>query len=476
MSVVWLLVAASYNGGAEPAPARPSLTPLPAISDTALQPLDPSVREQIRNSVREAQAHPLDSAANGRLGMLLQAYELYTFAAPCYDRARRLDTRAFAWPYYLATLRMTSGEDPPSAIVLLRETLRVNPNYFPARLKLAEALLATGAVRESRTLVDALLQAAPRSARLHYLSGRVREAMGDLGAAADEYRQASNIAPQYGSAHYALALAHRRLGHAAESQQQMELFRSTQNAAPPEEDELLEAIEALKTGVYDHLNRAQSLQDSGRNEEAVQEYETALRLNPRLLRAHVNLIVIFGSQGNFAPAAQHFEAAIAINPNSAEAYYNYGLVLSSDQKFQDAEQAFRKAIDINPVSADAYNNLGFALQSQNKIAEAEASYRSALHTEPALRQANFNLARLLEARGDLREAISCLLKTVIVEDDKTSVFMYYLSDAYAQNKEFERAIRYGKEALSRAIAFHQTELAATLEKRTEELSQLAAEK
>jgi tetratricopeptide (TPR) repeat protein len=150
--------------------------------------------------------------------------------------------------------------------------------------------------------------------------------------------------------------------------------------------------------------------------------------------------------------------------------------LSSDQKFQDAEQAFRKAIDINPVSADAYNNLGFALQSQNKIAEAEASYRSALHTEPALRQANFNLARLLEARGDLREAISCLLKTVIVEDDKTSVFMYYLSDAYAQNKEFERAIRYGKEALRRAIAFHQTELAATLEKRTEELSQLAAEK
>jgi tetratricopeptide (TPR) repeat protein len=300
--------------------------------------------------------------------------------------------------------------------------------------------------------------------------------MGDLGAAAEEYRQASNLAPQFGSAHYALALAYRRLGNAAESQQQLELFRSTQNAMPPEEDELLEAIDALKTGVYDHLNRAQSLQDSGRNEEAVQEYETALRLNPRLLRAHVNLIVIFGSQGNFAPAARHFEAAIAINPNSAEAYYNYGLVLSSEQKFQDAEQAFRKAIDINPVSADAYNNLGFALQSQNKVAEAEASYRSALRSEPALRQGNFNLARLLEARGDLREAISCLLKTVTIEDDKTSVFMYYLSDAYAQNQEFERAVHYAEEALRRAIAFHQSELAAKLEQRTKELKQLAASK
>jgi tetratricopeptide (TPR) repeat protein len=150
--------------------------------------------------------------------------------------------------------------------------------------------------------------------------------------------------------------------------------------------------------------------------------------------------------------------------------------LSSEQKFQDAEQAFRKAIDINPVSADAYNNLGFALQSQNKVAEAEASYRSALRSEPALRQGNFNLARLLEARGDLREAISCLLKTVTIEDDKTSVFMYYLSDAYAQNQEFERAVHYAEEALRRAIAFHQSELAAKLEQRTKELKQLAASK
>jgi hypothetical protein len=54
--------------------------------------------------------------------------------------------------------------------------------------------------------------------------------------------------------------------------------------------------------------------------------------------------------------------------------------------------------------------------------------------------------------------------------------MYYLSDAYAQNKEFERAIHYVEEALRRAIAFHQIELAATLEKRTGELRQLAASK
>ena len=476
MSVVLLLVAVSNNGWAEPAPTPPAMPPLPTISAAALRALDASVRQQIQSFVREAQAHPLDSAANGRLGMLLHAYELYTFAVPCYERARRLDARAFAWLYYLATVRIASGWDLPASIALLREALRLNPNYIPARVKLAEELLAGGAVRESRALVDSLVQAAPRSPRVHYLSARVREAMGEWPAAAEEYQQASKIAPQYGSAHYALALAYRRLGRAAESLQEMELYRSTRNAAPPEDDELMEAIDALKTGAYDHLNRAQSLQESGRNEEAVRDYEMALRLNPRLLRAHVNLIIIFGSIGNFAQAEQHYHKAIATNPSSAEAYYNYGLVLSSGQNFHDAEQAFRKAIDINPLSADAYNNLGFALQSQNKIVEAEASYRSALQSEPAHRQANFNLARLLEGRGDVPEAISYLLKTVAGEDDKTSVFMYYLSDAYAQNKEFERAIHYGEEALRRATAFHQSELVTMVERRTEELRKLAASK
>jgi superkiller protein 3 len=317
---------------------------------------------------------------------------------------------------------------------------------------------------------------APRSARVHYLAARAHEAIGDLPAAAEEYQQASKIAPQYGSAHYALALAYRRLGLTADSQQQMELYHSAQNGPPPEDDELLEAINALKTGAYDHLNRAQSFQDSGMNEEAAREYEAALKLNPRLLRAHVNLIITAASQGDFARAEQHYDQAIALNRNSAEAFYNYGLVLSSEQRFPDAEQAFRSAIEINPLSADAYNNLGYALQSQNKIADAEAGYRRALQNEPAHRQANFNLARLLESRGDTREAIACLLKAVAIEDDKTSVFMYYLSAAYAQNKEFERAIYYGENAKRRAIAFDQSELVTLVDRQIEELRKSAASK
>ena len=64
-------------------------------------------------------------------------------AITCYRRARLLDPDDRELVYYLGIARLQSGDDA-AALADLRETLRLMPDYQPARLRLAELLMKTG--------------------------------------------------------------------------------------------------------------------------------------------------------------------------------------------------------------------------------------------------------------------------------------------------------------------------------------------
>ena len=132
--------------------------------------------------------------ATGRVAMILQCYELYPLAFPWYERARALDREPFRWVYYLATAHAATGEDPASLTSLLREAVRLKPDYLPARLRLSEALLAQGYSPEVLATAQELVQRAPQSARAHYLAGRAQESAGNLEPAAEHYRKACALA------------------------------------------------------------------------------------------------------------------------------------------------------------------------------------------------------------------------------------------------------------------------------------------
>ena len=140
---------------------------LPSLAESTLSGFDPSVRQQIQEAFRKVRKNSQDPKANGQLGMILHAYELHRLAVPCYQRARLLDRDPFPWVYYLANVKAALGEDPHAVVTLLRDALRLNADYLPARLKLAESLLAIGELRESRNLSDDLNQHRPNSARAH---------------------------------------------------------------------------------------------------------------------------------------------------------------------------------------------------------------------------------------------------------------------------------------------------------------------
>jgi tetratricopeptide (TPR) repeat protein len=194
----------------------------PELPQLDLKEFDPLVREQVQEAYDAARSNPRDAAASGRVGMLLDVYKRRELAAEWYERAHQSDPRRFRWLYYLGSLQIVQGKRA-EATTTLRTALRLDPGYLPARLKLADNLLATGEWEEAGRIYEGIVKDHPDAAEAYYGIGRIRAARRDLTGAVESYRKACELFPPYGAAHYGLAQAYRKLGDTAASEEHLRL-------------------------------------------------------------------------------------------------------------------------------------------------------------------------------------------------------------------------------------------------------------
>ena len=136
---------------------RGSATRLPALPRLDLSSDFPGVSRQIREADVAAHARPNDPEANGKLGMVLDTYQQYAAAAICYRRALLLAPAEFKWLYDLAYVEMKLGQYGQAA-GHFRIAVKARPDFMPARLHLAECLLSTRQLAESRALYEEIVK------------------------------------------------------------------------------------------------------------------------------------------------------------------------------------------------------------------------------------------------------------------------------------------------------------------------------
>lgn len=440
-----------------PSAAAPALPKLPVGSFAS------PMREQIREAHDEVLRRPDEAEGNGRLAMLLYGYEQFQFAETCFERARAFDPKDRRWPYYLGRTQAVLGKHD-EAVRSLRAALEHDPGYLPARLALAESLLAAGKLDECRVVYEAVTAQHPDAAAAYYGLGRARAARRDLAGAVELFRKACDLYPSFGAAHYALALAYRDLGDRARAQEHLALYQKDKLGWPPTADPLLGEVEALKKGASAHLKRGVRLEADGNLQAAAEEHERAVEIDPRYVQARVNLITLYGKLGQAEKAAEHYRAAVAIDPDVAESHYNYGVLLAGQQKYAEAAAAFRRALEINPYYAEAHGNYAYLLMVEGRLEESARHYRSALENKPNYRLAHHNLGRILVHEGKLQEAIAHFLETLKPDDEDTPRYTYALGAAYARAGERGSALQYMREARRKAAALGQSDLLGSIEK------------
>jgi len=409
------------------------------------------MQAQVEQAYIAAQDNPGNAALNGHLGMLMQSYQQLEFAEACYRRALYAASEEFRWGYYLGLVLVLSGKHA-EAVAVLKSALALQPDYLPARLRLAESLIATDNLEESEGIYRRILEKESGVAEAYFGMGRIASARKKTDSASEYYRKACELFPNYGAAHYALAIAYRDLGDKERAKEHFALNKKFQTTMPPLQDPLLDAVSELNAGATYHLKKGVGLGAAGRIDEAVAEHERALELDPNMVQAHLNLINYYGRMGRLDRAEEHYAAALALSPNLAELHYDYAVLKSLQGDVTQAAAAFKRALEINPSYPEAHNKYGYLLMIQGQLSEAEREYRLALENDPNLRAAHFNLARILIQHEKTEEAIEHLLKTLVPEDENTPRYMYALGAAYSRAGNIGEALRYIRKARTLAAS------------------------
>jgi tetratricopeptide (TPR) repeat protein len=431
---------------------------LPSVPKLDLASYRPQLRTPAEKAYQALQAKPSDPDANGKLGMLLHAFEQTESAEICYRRARILDPKRFQWAYYLGLVQALDGKNEAAA-ASLRDAIQIDPGYVPARIKLAEVLLSLGRLDESREMCQAILKDNPQAAPAYYWLGRVASANGQTALAEEQYQKACELWPTYGTAHYALALAEQKSGKQDEAQRHMAAYQKYKADGDPQpEDPMLQAVQSLDNTALAHLMKGVDFENAGQMEQAIAEHEEAVRQDPKLVQAHANLIALYGRAGRAEKAEQEYRATVALNPNLPQSHYDYGVFLTTREHFREAEACFRKALESSPNYAEAHSNLGAMLERRGKFEDALREYQAAIENKPNFRQAQYQLGHLLLVQHKATEAIAHLSQTLTPEDGDTPRFLFVLGVAYAEAGDFASAERNLQQAGQRAAALGQEQL------------------
>jgi rfaE bifunctional protein nucleotidyltransferase chain/domain len=168
----------------------------------------------------------------------------------------------------------------------------------------------------------------------------------------------------------------------------------------------------IKGSAVEHFTRGLEFQKADRYQEAIFEYNEAIRIEPSFAKAYNNSGVAKDGLGQYEEAIKDFEEAINLNPAYSKAYNNRGVAKGGLGQYEEAIKDYDEAIRLKPLYADVYNNRGIAKAALSRYEEAIKDFEEAINLNPACAEAYNNrgvatmkLGRDEEAINDYDEAI-----------------------------------------------------------------------
>lgn len=185
----------------------------------------------------------------------------------------------------------------------------------------------------------------------------------------------------------------------------------------------------------------------GRYQEAISNYEKALKIHPEMADTWNNRGVVLTRLQNYEEAIASYDRALQIRPEYADAWNNRGVCLLELQQYQEAIVSFEQGIKVKPDYADAWNNRGVSLAKLQNYQEAVKSYNQALAIKNDYSDAWNNRGVSLTKLGIYGEAIACYDNATKLRPDFFSAW-YNKARCYALQSRTEEAIETLKKAIN----------------------------
>lgn len=325
----------------------------------------------------------------------------------------------------------TSGAEAPAENPLVPPSQVAGETTEAAVARLV-GVLRTGDVLAARQAVEelkALTARAPDVAEIPFNIGVAYELLGDETNARKAYLRATDIDPKLGAAWL-------NLGAMSEAKGELDRALQTYEAGlrfDPENGKLVvgvisvlrkqgrypQAIEMAKKALGQDSKNIDIYNNLGLIYLAQGEHDLASFVYQKALNSidgasgnaylHANLGKVYQAKGQAYWARQEFGEALKLDPNLIPAMVDLAAMYMDDRNWTDAVSLLEKARDLSPSDAGLYLNLGICYRGQGRFEEAMAAYQKALELDGRNPDPYLNIAVL---QGDSLRSYDAALASI----------------------------------------------------------------
>ena len=195
-----------------------------------------------------------------------------------------------------------------------------------------------------------------------------------------------------------------------------------------------------------HNNLGTAYSAKGLMDQAIDQYQTALKIEPDHAEAHNNLGTVYFKKDLLNEAIEHLKAALKTNPDYADAHNNLGSIYLKQGLTDEAIVHLDTALKLKPSLAAVHSNLGAAYSRKGMFDEAIAQYHIALDTEPDNAAVHFNLANSY-FKKDLTDEAIAEFRAALQTDPENALTHYSIGMVFMKKGLKSEAIKEFKAAL-----------------------------
>ncbi|MEW6126040.1 MAG: FG-GAP-like repeat-containing protein [Acidobacteriota bacterium] len=192
---------------------------------------------------------------------------------------------------------------------------------------------------------------------------------------------------------------------------------------------------SVREDAYRANNLGVALLEQFKHKEASEEFRRALKINPQLYAARINLAIALYNVPDVEGALTEIKAAAEVAPDAPQVQFMFGLIARNQSRPEDAIAAFQKVLKADPLDVASNINLAQLYMQQRKFDDAIKLLREALRIEPYNITATYNLAIALTRSGVREEGQPMMARFLALRDGGygTSLGQNYLEQGqYAE--------------------------------------------
>jgi len=159
-----------------------------------------------------------------------------------------------------------------------------------------------------------------------------------------------------------------------------------------------------------HFNLAVTYDAEGRYDQAVQQFREAIDPRDDDPRIHLGLGIYDQRHGHAQEAVEEFQAALRLSSDGAvraDAFSNLGSAYRQLRDYARAKESFAEALRLDPNKPSALVGMGLLFQKSGDLEQAIAQYSHAMSVQPTA-VGYVLLARALEQAGRGKEAAAAI--------------------------------------------------------------------